>query len=187
MSQSTVHNRELVRLLRGWTAAAEDADLSTQQARTFRRAASSLASYTEPVTTREGGRPSPPGRDAPNDTQKSFEPRNTLYTPLARDAMRSIYPFSLVLFGLMGVFIIVCAQTQTQDQQAPARTGHHYFPCIFTRPARAFVYNTHRLSVRVYMYLTSIPRSTSKRKRFMFFFFTLVCTYEFVYRYTSGI
>ena len=83
---STVHNRELVRLLRGWTAAAEDADLSTQQARTFRRAASSLASYTEPVTTREGARlaapAQPPTRLAP-----------TLAVPFGgrRGAARQVY------------------------------------------------------------------------------------------------
>ena len=56
-------NAELTRLLRRWTAAAEDANLSTQQVFTFRRAARSLAAHAEPVTNRQGA-PRPTARRA---------------------------------------------------------------------------------------------------------------------------
>ena len=50
----TCANASLLALLKRWTAAAEDANHSTQQARTFRRAANGLTAHPTLITTREG-------------------------------------------------------------------------------------------------------------------------------------
>ena len=50
---SAIHNRELVKVLRRWTIAAQDAEHSSTQAEAFRKAALGLAAHTTPVTSRE--------------------------------------------------------------------------------------------------------------------------------------
>jgi len=52
-SMAPVANPEMVVLLRRWTSAASDADHSSQQSQTFRRAAASLAAHPTAVTSAE--------------------------------------------------------------------------------------------------------------------------------------
>jgi hypothetical protein len=49
----TCANPGLVALLKRWTRATEDANYSSQQSQTFRKAAKALAAFPTPITTRE--------------------------------------------------------------------------------------------------------------------------------------